>query len=310
VNATDVITGSSRWSVEAADATAFLRGLPDDSIDLLFTSPPYLKARTYGIDADRGTEDWVSWMAGVVEAAATKVRGLIAVVCEGQTRKYRYEPSPLLLAADLHRKGFNLRKPVVFHRVGIPGSGGPDWLRNDWEPVLCVTRPGRLPWSDPTACGEPNKYGIGGALSHRSQNGERVSHRDTKGNPIRGRSGDRSGDSQSIEGLNGKTYRPPELANPGNVLKIPVGGGRMGHGLAHENEAPFPLKLAEFFVRTFCPPDGIVCDPFAGSGTTCHAAVVYGRRFVGCDVRESQAELTRRRMETVTPVIPFFAGDE
>ena len=35
--------------------------------------------------------------------------------------------------ADLKRAGFNMRKPPVFHRVGIPGSGGPDWLRNDYE---------------------------------------------------------------------------------------------------------------------------------------------------------------------------------
>jgi len=75
----------------------------------------------------------------------------------------------------------------------------------------------------------------------------------------------------------------------------------MGHDLAHSNEAPFPLKLAAFFVQSFAPPGGTVCDPFAGSGTTAHAAYEHGRRFVGCDLRQSQVDLTLRRLATVTP---------
>lgn len=78
----------------------------------------------------------------------------------------------------------------------------------------------------------------------------------------------------------------------------------MGHALCHSNEAPYPLRLAEFFVRSFCPPGGVCCDPFAGSGTTAHAAAMHGRRFVGCDVRESQVSLVARRMATATPPAP------
>lgn len=83
-----------------------------------------------------------------------------------------------------------------------------------------------------------------------------------------------------------------------------VGGGQMGHPSAHRNEAPFPLKLAEFFVLSFCPPGGIVVDPFSGSGTTAHAATLHGRRFIGCDVRPCQVALTARRLRSVTPALP------
>lgn len=66
-----------------------------------------------------------------------------------------------------------------------------------------------------------------------------------------------------------------------------------------------PLAVAERFVRWYCPPDGVVLDPFAGSGTTCHAAFIHGRRFVGCDLRESQVELLGRRMASVVnPPVP------
>jgi DNA modification methylase len=104
-------------------------------------------------------------------------------------------------------------------------------------------------------------------------------------------------------------YKPPKLANPGNVIDCAaeeeaglvvncgaVGGGRMGSPLAHKNEAPFPEKLVDFFVRSFCPPGGLALDPFCGSGTTLAVAVRHGRRAFGCDLRASQVELTRRRL--------------
>jgi len=281
--------------VVRSDALAFLRDLPDDSVDLVFTSPPYLAARTYGIGADiKCPEKWTAWMVEVVTECVRVCKGLTAVVCEGQTRKFRYLPAPFLLAADLHRAGFNLRKPVVFHRVGIPGSGGPDWLRNDWEPVVCASK-GKLPWADNAVMGHPPKYAPGGEMSYRMRNGERVNGKMVY--KITATDGYRNGDMVTKE----TNYTPPDLANPGNVIQCDAGGGRMGHMLSHDNEAPFPLKLAEFFVRSFCRPGGVACDPFACSGTTAHAAFQHGRRFVGCDIRQSQVDLTYRRIATVTP---------
>jgi hypothetical protein len=156
--------------------------------------------------------------------------------------------------------------------------------------------------------GKPCKYAPGGAMSYRQVNGTRVNH--TKRKP--------DGTTER------QTYRPPALANPGNVVQqvytaeqvaallgeagnvidCAVGGGRIGNPLAHENEAPFPESLAEFFIESFCPPGGVVADCFSGSGTTGAVAVRTGRRFVGCDLRQSQVELSRRRIG-VQPELPL-----
>ena len=93
----------------------------------------------------------------------------------------------------------------------------------------------------------------------------------------------------------------------GDVIRCLVGGGVMGSPLAHKNEAAFPLRLPEFFIRSYAKPDSIVLDPFCGSGTTGHAAIIHGRRFVGCDVRASQAELSRNRLSGLTPSL--FGGE-
>jgi len=70
----------------------------------------------------------------------------------------------------------------------------------------------------------------------------------------------------------------------------------MGDGLAHRNEAPFPESLAEFMIRSFCPPRGTVLDPFLGSGTTAAVAKKTGRFFTGIDIRQSQIKLSKLRL--------------
>lgn len=263
------------------EATELLGTLPDNSVDLIVTSPPYEAARTYGIDFALKGQDWVDWYLPICKEMARVSKGVVAIVVEGQTRKFQYSCTPFLLMADLHRAGLNLRKPVVFHRVGIPGSGGPDWLRNDWEPVICITSPGKLPWSDNTAMGHPPKFPPGGNPSHHSKDG-----RVNKPRP------QREGDFRRV-----RTYKPPVKSNPGNLIKCHGGGGHMGSKLAHENEAPFPESLAEFFIRSFCPPDGVVLDPMGGSGTVGAAAIKAGRKAILGDRRESQVELMQRRIE-------------
>lgn len=321
----------SLFSIHRGDCLEWFRAMPADSVDLVLGSPPYEAARTYGIGFKLRGQDWVDWMVEVFREASRVCTGAIVMVLEGQTRQYKWSATPALLMADLHRAGFNLRKPPAYCRVGIPGSGGPDWFRNDYEFCVCVTRPGKLLWSDKTACGHPPKWAPGGAMSHRLSNGSRVNQWGKTGteqvngscNRLANGKKQKAGRPSHVmitkaeklalgakshtkndgENMREQTYLPPVLANPGNLIKCKVGGGLMGHPLTALNEAPYPLKLADFFVRSLCPPGGIVADPFSGSATTGHAAIESGRRYLGCDVRQSQVELGLRRLAGITPTM-------
>ncbi|RKY09976.1 MAG: hypothetical protein DRP65_07215 [Planctomycetota bacterium] len=267
------------------DCLKVLPTLPPRSVNLVFGSPPYEDARTYDINFNLKDQEWVDWMVEVYRACVPRCKGLVAFVMQGRTRKYKWSCTPALLVADLHRAGFNVRNPPVYSRIGIPGSGGPDWLRSDYEWVVCVSQPGRLPWSDNVACGHDPKWPVGGKMSHRTKDGKRIS-RTIK---PRGKDGK----------LLNQGYRPPKKVNPGNIIRCNAGGGVMGSRLCHKNEAPFSEKLAEFFVKSFCPPGGIVLDPFSGSGTTCAVAKKLGRKYIGIDIRESQVELTNQRLAEI-----------
>ena len=50
-------------------------------------------------------------------------------------------------------------------------------------------------------------------------------------------------------------------------------------------------------MRQVSEPGELILDPFLGSGTTAVAAVLEGRRFLGCDIDPGCVETTRRRLE-------------
>jgi hypothetical protein len=293
--ASEVLAGTARWGADCADALAWLRALPDDSVDLLFTSPPYTDARTYRVGADRDSAAWVEWMRPVVREMCRVSAGLAFLNLSDRVEDCEYHNGPEWLHADLTRlDGLAAVRPYVWHKVhptdenapngGQPGSGARHFHRNAYEPIYGYAVRTKLPprWSDNTAFGEPPRWRTGGKMNQRLKNGTRMN----------------SGRMQKF-GAAGQ----PAVCNPGNVIRAMVGGGHLGSPHAHATDAPMPLAVAERFVCWFVPPGGIVADPFLGSGTTIDAAVQHGRRGIGCDVRESQVELTRRRMRNCTPTL-------
>lgn len=349
-----------------ADCIAWMNGQPENRFDLVLGSPPYCDARTYGIGVQRDCLQWIEWMLTVTEAAARVCKGPVIWVAAGVTRDRNYWPAVEGLMYEWWKRGgtHQLYRPCVFHRIGIPGSGGKDWFRADWEYIACFKKPGALPWSDNTACGHPPKWAPGGEMSNRLSNGSRVNQwghsidsgatvRDgeflrsqgkrkeqttTKLQTRRKKDGSRPGRRVlTVErGENGavtadgqhnneQPYSEPVIANPGNTIEekytatylahmlaayetgdwqhFNVGGGVMGHKLAHKSEAPFPTKLVEIFVRSLCPPNGLCLDPFSGSGTTMQVCIEQGRNGIGVDLRESQTEIARRRTAELQPIL-------
>lgn len=333
--AADVLSGSAPWSVECGDCLPWLQSLPARSVSAFLTSPPYEAQRTYSVGFKRQGQEWVDWLRPIIREMCRASAGLVFFNALCPVREWSYSPALEWLVADLTRLDGIACGPRPYAWVksenhdeadgnGIPGSGSHHYQRSDWEPVYAFALPDRLAgknsdfWSDNTAFGQPPKYGAGGEFSGRRKDGTR----DNEGRKKHSALANSPGTTRRANGgwrrtkrvpaaggdvMREQNYAPPTLSNPGNVIRAPVGGGKMGHPLAHEGEAPMTLSVAERFACWFVPPGGVIGDPFTGTGTTGHAALNHGRRFVGCDLRESQVELTRRRLRSVTPTL--FAED-
>lgn len=82
-------------------------------------------------------------------------------------------------------------------------------------------------------------------------------------------------------------------AHPCDVIRINLKSFREAHF------AVFPPELPELLIRIACPPDGVVLDPFAGSGTTLVVAEKLGRRWIGIEIVEDYCKIIKKRLENV-----------
>ena len=312
-------------TIQLFQADAAHLPLADKSVDLVLGSPPYSDARSYGIGAQRGCQEWIDWMLLVSAEACRVSRGLVVWVVAGVTRKHCYWPGPEGLLYEWWNRGGQCWRPCFWHRVGIPGSGGKQGFRADVEYCLVLKgEPGPIPWADNTAGGHPPKWAPGGEMSYRNSEGERrnqwggshaadgrnVDEGDVTANNkghrpshvVVTKKGRRCARGHSADGdtIQETKYKGVAIANPGNLIHVKVGGGLLGHKLAHENAAPYPEKLCERFVLSWCPPGGTVLDPFVGSGTTIAIAAKHGRNGIGTDIRQSQIDLSTRRLRDLT----------
>jgi DNA methylase len=269
-----VTKGRSKFSIQHTSAETLLPWVVENGkkADLILGSPPYLDSRTYGSHGiARLVSEWVEWMYGITKLACEASNGLVVWVMAGNIRKHCYQPAPEGLIWKWFERGNHLWRPTIWRKNGLPGTGGKQKLRNDWEYMAIFTNcETNLLWANNLAMAKPPVYGPGGAMSYRTQSGARV---------------------------NKKDYKPPKLANPGNVIYAPVGGGRIGDKEAHKSDAPYPEYLCEFWIKSYCKPGGLVVDPFMGSGTTAKVAVQFGRRCLGCDILKKEVIKANRRVQ-------------
>lgn len=77
----------------------------------------------------------------------------------------------------------------------------------------------------------------------------------------------------------------------------PDAGKRPDGRTRNPHPAVKPLELMRWLARLVCPPDGLLLDPFMGSGTTGAAAALEGRRFCGIELEPAYVQIAAARIE-------------
>lgn len=247
--------------------------------DLIVTSPPYMDARAYDTDCRWAMADYQR--LGDAIFSGLSPGGTCLMVLDGPVRAWRpgmgterslIAARVLLDCAD--RVGFRVPDRLAYGRHGAVG----EYLgrfRSDWEPLLWLERPGGAPFFDKRPLATPAKYGTFAGTTAR----------------IATRRGMASRACSGWAAERGMKHR-------GTLWAYGAVGRGNDDAALHETDHParFVTRLAEDAVRCFCPPDGLVVDPFVGSGTSAVAAARYGRRFLGGDVSPRWAAVALRRL--------------
>jgi DNA modification methylase len=275
------------------DALDFLPRLPQASIDLFFTSPPYADARPYSRIHPDHYVDWFLPFARAMYPAAKPSGSLIINIknrvanrgpLKGQRHPYVYR---LVLA--LQEMGWRWIETYIWAKPNaVPGKFGPR-TKDSFEYVYHFARTDK-PFFDLSSVRTPYKADSS-EIARRKQD-------------ISGRRNTEAGFGRDRT----KTYLLGG-ADPGNVVSVPQTYNQH-RGVAHT--AAMPEGLAEFFIRVASPPGGVVIDPFAGGGTTMVVARRLGRQAGGFEIHEEFVQEARRRvaedLATDTPGSLFHCG--
>ncbi len=254
------------------DCLEKLRGMENDSVDLVLTSPPYADSRknTYGGVAP---EDYVAWFAPiaqellrVLKPEGTFILNIKEKVVDGERSTYVLE-----LILELRRQGWLWTEEFIWHKKNCHPGKWPNRFRDAWERCLQFNRQRHFQMYQEAVMVPMGDWA------------ERRLRRLGPNDRVRFSSQVESGFGKNISNWVGR-----ELAYPSNVLHLATETGNKKHSAA------FPIALPTWFIRLFTREGDLVLDPFAGSGTTCEAAYALGRRSVGIEIKREYATLARR----------------
>ena len=281
----EALTDLEKAVVVCGDASEWLVALPENSVDLFFTSPPYADARPY---CAVRPDDYVEWFEPFAEAMlkATADSGSMVVniknrVASSGTLRGQRHPYVFDLVLRLQSLGWRWLETYVWHKPNaVPGRFGPR-PKDSFEFCFHFSK-GFRPYFDLDAVRVPYRADAGEIERRR---------RDTRGrrNTEAGFGRDRS-----------KVYSHG-AADPGNVVSVPQTYNQH-KGPAGAHTAVMPERVAEHFVKMLCPPAGLVVDPFAGSGTTVVAARAHGRRGAGIELHPAYAAIAVKRVKAASAV--------
>jgi DNA modification methylase len=248
----------------SGDCHKVLPNLPDASVDLIVTSPPYADSRknTYGgIHPDRYVEWFLpiaTQLKRVLKDDGSFILNIKEKVVDGERHTYVLE---LILA--LKRQGWLWTEEYMWHKRNCAPGKWPNRFRDAWERCLHFTKQKKFKMYQ-EAVMVPTGDWAKTRLKKLSENDSR-----------RFNSQAGSGFGKNIANWIGR-----DMAYPTNVLHLATECSNKNHSAA------FPKELPSWFIKLFTEAGDIVLDPFAGSGTTCVAAYELSRNYVGIELKD------------------------
>ena len=304
-------------TIFCGNALDVLRTLPDNFVHCCITSPPYYALRDYGVDGQIGREDTPAQYVARLTDVFSEVRRVLRpngtlwlniadTYCGSGSKGDHLAPKnpsgrngqrvslaqrvenvkakdmlgiPWMLAFALRDSDWYLRSDIIWMKANPMPESCKDRPSRCYEHIFLLTK-SKSYYYDAAAIAEPVAEST--PMRMRRKFGK---NKYSAGIP-----------GQAHQHLN--DYRPngyaeediPLLRNKRDVWQI----NSVPYKGAHF--AAYPPKLVETCLLAGCPPDGIVLDPFLGSGTTAAVAKQMGRHYIGIELNPDYCTLAEQRI--------------
>ncbi len=256
------------------DCEDVLKKIHDDSVDLIFTSPPYADQRkkTYG---GIHPNDYVEWflpkteqMLRVLKPTGTFVLNIKEKVINGERSTYIME-----LVLGMRKQGWLWTEEFIWHKKNCYPGKWPNRFRDAWERLLQFNKNKKFNMYQ-----EEVMVPMGEWAKTRLKNLSKT---------------DKSRDESRVGsgfGKNISNWLARDKAYPTNVLHLATECSNKNHSAA------FPEGLPEWFIKLFTRVGDTVMDPFMGSGTTNIVANRMRRNSIGIEVVPEYYEIVKSQI--------------
>ncbi|MDR1984836.1 MAG: site-specific DNA-methyltransferase [Prevotellaceae bacterium] len=254
------------------DCKQILKKIPDNSIDLIFTSPPYADQRksTYGGIAPNKYVKWFlpisKELLRVLKPDGTFVLNIKEKVIDGERSTYVME-----LIIEMRKQGWLWTEEFIWHKKNSYPGKWSNRFRDSWERLLQFNKNKKFNMYQDAV-----KVPIGDWAKSRLKN---LSETDK----IRDNAKNGSGFGKNISNWIGR-----EMVYPTNVVYLATECNNKNHSAA------FPEGLPEWFIKLFTQENDVVLDPFMGSGTTNIVAQKMKRNSIGIEILPEYYEMVSK----------------
>lgn len=290
-------------NIIVSDALDGLRQLPDESVDMCMTSPPYYGLRDYGVAGQIGLEltpeAYIERLVAVFRETRRVLRddGTLWLNLGDSYADKSLIGIPWRVALELQSDGWILRQDIIWHKPNPMPESVRDRCTKAHEYLFLLAKSPRYYFDSDaireTAVGYNNDPVAGsiaaiGPLQTRRRKGNARTFRGG-GVYTSGKSYDNS--AKQERDSHGNTDNETGLRNKRSVWTIATTGFKEAHF------ATFPEALVIPCIKAGSREGGVVLDPFLGSGTTGRAAKRCGRRYIGVELNPVYADMARQRIE-------------
>jgi site-specific DNA-methyltransferase (adenine-specific)/site-specific DNA-methyltransferase (cytosine-N4-specific) len=266
-----------RTELFLGDSRTELKHIPDNSVDLIVTSPPYADQRkgTYGgIHPDR----YVEWflpiskeLLRVLKPTGTFILNIKEKVLEGERSTYVME-----LILEMRKQGWLWTEEFIWHKKNCYPGKWPNRFRDAWERLLQFNKDRKFNMYQ-----EEVMVPMGDWAKSRLKNLSET---------------DKTRDNSKVGsgfGKNISNWINRDKAFPTNVLHLATECSNKNHSAA------FPEELPEWFIKLFTQQGDTVLDPFMGSGTTLSVASRMQRHSIGIEIMPAYYEIVKAQLKPV-----------
>lgn len=258
-------------NIHCIDCVLGMEKIPDNSIDLILTSPPYDSLRDY----NGYTFEFEKIATQIFRI--TKKGGVVVWVVGDKTKNGNRSLTSFRQAIYFQELGFNAHDVMIYQKKNTPFMRSNAYT-NCFEFMFVFSK------------GSPNTFNPLKTKTVRQGKEKLVANKKT-------------------DGINNKVWGELNAEKTlTNIWEYAVGlGGSTNDKIAFQHTAIFPEKLAIDHILSWTNEQDIVLDPMCGSGTTCKMAKLYKRNFLGFDISEDYVNIAKERLRLVDaqPMLGF-----